>query len=359
MNTPRWLKWIGYPAFFWAVFFFSLYSNLPLHVVKDRVVGEMEKALGKGKQGRWGTEPKVTIGNMSPYRLTGVELKHLSIQMGSKDPDPGPTVDVDELKVRVGLLGFLFGNRDISFSGKLYEGTVEGEVSISQEEKSQVVNSIKVQAAGVDLARMPLVAGKVGVPMTGVFGADVDLELGATPHENGKGEVNLKLSRLSVGPGELVFPLPGLTGGLTIPPVDAGGLDGKIVFKEGAGKIEKFELKGRDLEAGLQGNVELNKSLGRSRLEVDGSFAIAEAFLKENGKFQAILDLAAPLKRVRTKDGAYPFNMRGNLSGPKFKLGKGGKSRRTGPKKRRARPNKPKKPEADKDEGGDGDKKEK
>jgi type II secretion system protein N len=340
MNAPRWLKWVGYPAFFWAVFFFSLYVNLPLHLVKDRVVTEMEKALGKGKQGRWGTDPKVTIGKMSPYRLSGVTLDRVSMQLGSKDPDPGPTVDVDTLSIRVGMLGLLFGDRDISFSGKFYEGLVEGEISLSEtEEKEPVVNAIQLDVTGVDLARMPLVAGKVGVPMTGVLGAHIDLELGETPQEKGKGDVNLNLSRLSVGPGELVFPLPGLTGGLSIPPVDAGALEGKIKFKEGKGRIDTFELKGRDLTASLDGTVELNKNLGRSRVEVEGKFAIAEAFLKENGKFQAILDLAAPLKKVREKDGSYPFNMRGNLSGPKFGLGKGSKSRRAS-SKRRARPNK-------------------
>ena len=91
----RFMKFFGYSSFFWFAFSVSLYLTFPMQALKGKVVTAMEEGLGKGKQGRYGTDPVVQFSSLNLWRFSGFSFERLSLQMGSKDPDPGPTVDFD------------------------------------------------------------------------------------------------------------------------------------------------------------------------------------------------------------------------------------------------------------------------
>jgi type II secretion system protein N len=367
MRAPRWFKTVAYPSWFLFCFVGSLYLTFPMHLVKEPIVTGLEGALGKGKQGRHGVDPKVSIGKMSPYRLSGVSLERVQLQLGSTDPDPGPTVDIDELNVRVGLFSLLFNAPTISFDVELYEGTIAGEVELKGLSKGkgdkvedaflghtfavlggQVggASVVDVEVEGIDLGRAPPVVEKVGVPVTGKLGGVVQLELGETPTKDAKGEIDLAIKGVTLGPGELKIPLPGLTGGLTLPLIDSGDLVAKAEVKEGKGTFEKLGLTGSDFSADIEGDLRIARKVDSSRLNASGWFKISEQFLEKNGKFKTIIDLASPLKRARDDDGRYHFDLRGSVKKPRFNLSKtGGKSKRRS-RRATARKPEPPKPEA-------------
>jgi type II secretion system protein N len=343
VSVPSWMRVAGYPGWFSVCFFFFLYATFPLDMVKGPVVAGFEDALGKGKQGRYGVDPEVKIDKLDVWRMTGVKLKRVSMRLGSTDPDPGPVIDLDAMGARVGFMSLLLNDPTVHFSAELYGGELSGSVSLKGDKqaedaffghtrallkgKAQEVSALYLKIDGVDLSRAPPVLEKVGVPITGVLGGKVDLDLGEDPAKEGKGVIDLKLAGVTLGPGELKIPLPGLTGGLTLPLIHMGDLEVKAPIEEGKAKFEKLGTDGKDFKLGLDLDLNLGSAMKLSRLTGDGSFQISEQFLEENSKFKTILDFAAPMKRARDDQGRYHFNLRGTLGSPKFTLSSsGGKS---------------------------------
>lgn len=345
--VPKWLKVTGYPGWFALCFFTFLYMSFPLTMVKAPVIAALEDALGKGKQGRYGVDPKVEIEKLSVWRMSGVELERVSLQLGSDDPDPGATIELDSVAGRVGFFSLLLNAPTLHFSAELYEGEVSGSVTLKGDEeaeesffghtfafidgKAQDVAALHVTVSGIDLSRTPPVVEKAGVPVTGMLEGKIDLELGKDAGKEASGDIDLKLAGVTLGPGELKIPVPGLTGGLTLPLIDMGDLEVKAPVSEGKAKFEKLGFNGQDFNADLDLELNLASRLNASRLSGDGSFQISEQFLEKNAKFKTILDFATPLKRARDDEGRYHFNVRGTVNKPKFSLSSsGGKSSKRG-----------------------------
>jgi len=332
----RFFKIMGYSTFFSFAFSFSLYLTFPMDAVKGKIITAMEEALGKGQQGRYGTDPMVSFSSIDLWRLSGIAFERLSLQMGSRDPDPGPTVDFDELRVRVGLFSLLSENPEVSFDAVLYDGELDGDVTVSTQGE---LKKIALELDDVNIGKMPILLSSSGVPTSGKMKGTINLNLGKKPSKDAKGNVDLVVAGLSLGPGELELPIPGMSGGLTIPSIGMGDLTLKTDVI--AGKAEKGALvmNGKDFQADLKPAVFFNDRLGRSRISGDGWFSISEKFLKDNSKFETLLSFASPLKKAKDREGRYHFNLKGTLSSPSAKLSRPKKGKSSlGKKKPRKRP---------------------
>jgi type II secretion system protein N len=336
MMKSRLLKIMSYSTFFSFAFTVSLYLTFPMDAVKGKIITAMEEALGKGKQGRYGTDPIVSFSSIDLWRFSGVAFERLSLQMGSRDPDPGPTVDFDELRLRVGLLSLLSDAPEVSFDAILYDGELEGDVTVSA---TGEVRKIGLELEEVNIGKMPLLLNSSGVPTSGNVNGSVNLHLGKKPSKDAKGNIDLVVAGLSLGPGELELPIPGMSGGLTIPSIGMGDLTLKTEVI--AGKAEKgtLAMNGKDFQAELKPALFFNDRIGRSRVSGDGWFSISEKFLKDNGKFETLISFASPLKKAKDGEGRYHFNLKGTLSSPSAKLSRPKKGKSSlGKKKPRKRP---------------------
>jgi type II secretion system protein N len=343
MSLPPWSKKLGYPGWFALCFFVSLYLTFPLDMVRPMVMSVLEDALGKGKQGRYGVDPVVKIDGLTLWRMSGVRLSRVSLQLGSTDPDPGPVLELDSLGVRVGLIGMLVNSPRVYFDADLYGGDLSGSVALTGDEqaadelygnvrallKGKPVDlaSLSLDVDGIDVARSPPVLAKVGVPATGVLGGKVELALGTDPSQDSSGEVNLKLAQVTLGPGELAIPVPGLTGGLSVPLIDMGDFLIKGKIKDGKGAFEELAITGTDLNASANLDVTMGSTVKLSRLKGEGYFQVSNDFLDKNSKFKTILDFAAPLKKARDDQGRYQFSVAGTLDKPRFDLASGANKR--------------------------------
>lgn len=333
----RFLKLWAYSTFFWLAFTTFFYLTFPVDRVKGIIVEKIEEALGKGKQGPYGVDPKVTIGMLSMWRLSGLDAKNVQIQLGSRDPDPGPTIDVDRLQARVGILSLLTDDKSISFSADLYDGEAEGAFVVDP--KGNVLE-LELDVEGVDLAKAPLLVGKLGVPATGALNLKADLDLGKEAEKNAQGKATIDVQKISLGPGELKIPLPGLTGGLTLPLIDMGDLKGEIDVKDGKGKFEKLKLDGKSISGELSGEIALRGRIGTSRLDGAGWLKISEQFLDENSKFKTLLEFPGPLQKAKDEEGRYHFTLKGTLASPSGALARDAGKKASSP----PRPPKPARP---------------
>lgn len=338
-RLPTWLRSALYGTWFSACFAVFLYGHLSssLQSLRGPLAAAMEDALGKGKQGRYGTDPVVQIGRISLWRLSGVELERVSVQLASTDPDPGPTLEFDTLQVRVGLFSLLLNEPTLTFGATLYGGEASGDVALRGAKgfEEQLFGQVRALAAGkvdgfrtldlelddIDLSRALFVQQLARVPAAGRIEGSIALDLGDNPDKEAEGRIDLALRGAELGPGELAIPLPGLTGGLTVPQVQLGDFVWKLSVAEGKGQSETLALQGKDVQADLSLALDVAPKFMQSRASGSGWFRIAPAFLEENGKFKTLLDFASPLKSALDDEGRYQFHWKGTLQRPGFKLG--------------------------------------
>lgn len=320
----RALKIAGYVAWFMAAFVVGVYLTFPLDEAKGAIIGLVEVQLGKGKQGQHGVDPVVQMGRLSLSGF-GVAAERVSIQMPSRNPDPGPTIDIDELSVGVRPWSLFSDAKTVVVDADLYGGSLSAVVSA---DAKGAVHDADIEADGIDLAKIPLVLERVGLPLAGQVELDAALEMGDAPEKDGEGSVRLTVKGASVGPGNIKA-LSAL-GGFEIPVVDLGNLVLDIPIKQGKGTIAGAKVDGKDVQLELFGDLFVKGKLQQSRLDVDGFFQPTASFLEREKKFQSLLELGekmggmsgVSLPRAKDEDGRYYFAIKGSIEAPNAALAK-------------------------------------
>jgi type II secretion system protein N len=306
----------GYVGWFCASFIIGVYWTFPLDEMKGIIVAQLEDALGKGKQGSYGVDPHVELGSLSLSGF-GIKADRVRIQLASRDPEPGPLFDIDELAIGVRPWSLLGKVRTLSLDADLYNGSIDAVVSV--DEKGGV-HMADIEIDDIDLSRMPMVQQALGVPITGRLNLRADLDLGPTPEKEGEGSVKLDLKGVTLGPGNLK--LAAAFGGFELPTIDLGNLKGEVPVKQGRGTLSGVKLDGKDLQLELLGELYLKSNIGSSRLDIDGWFQPTASFLAREKKFQSLLELGESLgggmslSKAKDEDGHYWFSVKGTMSSP-------------------------------------------
>lgn len=320
---------LGYGAWFLASFVVGIYLTFPLDDMRPLLIGLLEDQMGKGKQGTHGVDPKVEVGSLSLSGF-GVKAERVMVQLASRDPDPGPTLDFEELAVGVRPWSLLGKATTVTFDADLYGGNVDGVLSIDDKGS---VHGADIEVSDVDLAKILPVQAKLGVPIGGKLDLRAKLDLGATPEKDGSGDIKINLKGATIGPGNLK--MAAVFGGFELPVVDVGNLTGEIPVKQGRGTFTGVKLDGKDVQAELVGDVIFKGKLLTSRLDIDGWFALTPAFLEREKKFQSLLELGesmggsggASLAKAKDDEGHYWFSLKGPMQNPAGALSRDGGKR--------------------------------
>jgi type II secretion system protein N len=319
--VKRGLKLAGYFLFFDLCFVVAAVVMFPLQGLRPLIVDQAEKALGKGKQGRNGVDPVVTIGELAMSGL-GVKATRVQIQLGNTEPEPGPTVDIDAVRVSASLASIVSSTKTLQVDAELYQGDVSADVSV--DDKQNVV-AADIEVDGVELGRIGAIIAGLGAPVEGKVNADIDVVLGATPDKDAKGTIDIRIANLSVGPGNL----KAIPGGFELAePISLGALVIKAPVDKGQGQLDGRFEGAADVEAELTGTIALRGKLPTSRLDADGWFRPTAAFLDKNPKIKSALELgeklsipgAPSLSKAKDGEGRYHFEARGALQTMKPQL---------------------------------------
>jgi len=329
---------LAWGAWFSGCFLFFAVVTFPLEGLRPLVIAEGEKALGKGRQGVHGVDPVLTVGELGMSGL-GVKATHVGVQLANSEPEPGAQIDIDSVRIPLlPLVSFLTDKKTVKVDVALYDGDVSAAVTL--DDKKNLVGA-DIDIDDVDLGRATFLGEKLGVPIEGRLSADVELDMGAQAEKDAGGHVDLAIKGLGLGAGNL----KAIPGGFELPDgIKLGDLKGKMPIKQGQGTIEALKFEGAsDVEAEATGTVNIKSRLAATRLDVDGWFKPAAAFLDKNPKIKSAIELgeklslpgAPSLSKAKDDEGRYHFNARGAVQSLRPQL-----ARDNGKKATRARPTK-------------------
>jgi type II secretion system protein N len=306
-NRQRYLLWVGYVLFFFFCFFMFAYLTFPYDRLRDIIIDRFSSAPDEA-----GTKTAIKIEELSPHWFTGVQLEGVTVTR-TEDATSEPTViAIDEVTLRAAPLAYLFGNIEVSFGAEAGEGSLDGTYESDMEGKAK---HVVAELDGLDLGKMG-VGSFIGMPLAGVATGTVDLNL---PEEiaTSAGDIDIEIAGLTLGDGKNKMKIPGMAGGLTLDPIDAGTLKMKMALKEGIVAIETFEAKGKDLTLDGSGSLRLASPFDRTRTDLTIGFKVEESYKNKSEKSKIALELMSgnPVMRSATgSDGVTRLQLSGGLT---------------------------------------------
>lgn len=299
MRKIDWTVWkprLLYGGFVALAFLLALRWTFPSEAVKERLI------LEAGARG-WEIEvDDVSAGGLLGVRARGVKL----------ESHTGLAVPIDEVTASLRILPLLVGRRCVSFDAEIYDGSVEGRADLSGPERR-----LAVEVDGVDLGLALPLRKASGLDLLGRITGTADLTVPDQPNARPTGRVDLRVKEAGIAGGQL--PIPGMTGGLSLPRIGLGEVTAAVKVGDGKATFERLEAKGGDAEVQTEGlyfvvqpRMEFAPITGKAKVKV------GEAFWAKSGTqgFKSLAEMT--LASARGRDGAWSFAVTGSVGHPRL-----------------------------------------
>lgn len=316
MEILRKLRWVFYPTVFLVVFLFASYCTFPKAVIRDFAESAVTNAAMKMGPITRGS-PKISIKDVSLWRLSGVDMSGLKVVWPATQKDPPIMIDIDKLSGRLSIFPLLLGRKTISSKADFYSGKLDADVSLT---KQNALSLMDATLTKLDMAKMTFLESMIGAPLKGLLTIIADLNANTELSKDGSGTLSLTIEKGVFGPGMINLPEGGIVPSLSVPQVNLGNVTAKFALEKGQLDSKAFTLNGGDLEADVQLNISLGRVPQLSRLNGKGWFSLKKEFINANETVKMLFDLLPELRAASQGDGKVGFSLRGTLMRPQFKL---------------------------------------
>ena len=276
-----------------AVLAFVLFLILtfPYDVLARRLQMEAQRA---------GVE--LTLGSVGAGGLASLQARDVRVRvLPARGAEAWPELRFERAVFSPDILALIFRRTSFGFALRGYGGTASGHVALSNDPRLPGVSSFRIDAADLDLAAFPL-RGLAGVTGAGKVRVTADLPA-LLPVETAHGSLNVVVESAALTGGS-VF-------GFTLPRTAIGHLEGSVAVDKGIARVDKTAARGGDLEADVDGTVNLRPLLSLSQADLHLRFRPGEKWLNENAAIKGMMGL---IQNARQPDGSYLFTFTGPLS---------------------------------------------
>lgn len=261
----------------------------PAEAVGQRLVYGVEQASGGSFV--------LVLDDVGAWTLSGLKADDVQLLRKKKkrgrrakdDEGPAPTLfaALDNISARVQLLPLLGGAQLITIKGSAYDGSIDGELGLDGQ-----IRVMDLELDDLDLSLYPasLPDGEA-LQLVGRFNFESDLRLDPDDVDNSTGDIRLEIEDLAVLNEAFADSFDEAV-------IELENEDGKLVIKKGS-------FQGEKIQAELSGEIQLNKRIGKSRLDIKIQLNLDTSY--------DLLAKASGLKKARDSSGVYHFQCTGTL----------------------------------------------
>lgn len=301
-----------YAWFFWLCFGLFAYLTFPYHKLRDFIVDRVQyEQVGQFTRP---TGQQLSIVELEPSWFTGVRASGIQYSRPPRAPmDPPLELAIPEATARLKLLPLALGTGRLDFSAELPMGKLHGSVAVGL--FSQSLERFEIHFERVNLRALGGLRFLTTIPVRGILNGKVELDL-TSGLEKTDGIFDLVIRNLEIGDDETQLRIPGLPGGLTVPPAHIGDLELRLPVEDGIGFIEKLESEGEHLHVEGAGNFRLQAPFDASRFDILVKATFQDAYAESSPRAKTIMDLLsrnAVATQARTTDGAHQIRVRGSV----------------------------------------------
>jgi type II secretion system protein N len=305
------LRILGFSVFFMFAFFVFAYQTFPYHKLRDFVVDRVQfEQVGTRSRP---TGNHLSIVQLEPSWFTGVVASGVQFRREARDAiDPPLDLTIPEARARVSLFHLLVGTAKISFGAELPMGELHGHVATSLLGKPK---AFELHFDRVNLRALGGLRFLTQIPVKGILDGSIELDLGSSLEET-QGHFSLELTGTEIGDGETKLRIPGLPGGLSVPPVNAGTIVLDLPVEGGVGSVRKLEGRGEHFNVDGAGNFRLKTPFDASLFDILLKAQFVDAYARSHPRAETLiglLDKTPVASMARTTDGAYQIRVRGSV----------------------------------------------
>jgi type II secretion system protein N len=291
LNRYPILRRLLWPAGAILAFLFFFIVTFPYDLVARRIEMEAQRA---------GVE--LTIGSAGAGGLLSLKATDLRVRVVPvSGVDSWPELRFERAVFSPDILALILRRTSFGFSVRGYGGDARGHVALSDDPRSPGVSSFRLDASDLDLAVLPL-RELVGVTGSGKVKVKADLPA-LLPAEAAHGNLNLTVDSAAVT-GGTVF-------GFALPRTSLGHVEGAVTVDKGVAHADKTSARGGDIEADVDGTVNLRPLLSLSQADLHLRFRPSDRWLDANAPIKGMMGL---IQNARQADGSYLFTFTGPLS---------------------------------------------
>lgn len=204
---------------------------------------------------------------------------------------------VAKVDIRPRLRSLLTGTIMADYDMSIPSGDIEG--AFGMDSSTLYIES---DTEGIDLSKLPIDLEDGNLDLSGKLNLLADLALNQDEVKQSTGSISLSVDGLTLNSGTI--------SGFTLSETTFSEAALEMEVEDGKATVTKGNFIGDLLEANIDGYIALNKSIGRSRLN-----------LKIQLRFDDTLDKFAQIafKRSRDDDGVYHFRGSGTITNPRFR----------------------------------------
>ena len=311
------LRWVGYPVIYVFLLVLFIRVTLPFERARSLIQSRVNSALAD-------SGIYVSIGELGGYWFTGLELRDVTITETIDPTEEGakPTKfvsTIDELQASVSPFSLLAGDIALSFSGDAFGGQLDGDL-----EDDSGTRSLFLNLEGIDVSALPMLDSATGMPREGRLTGTIDFTMPEGKLNDSEGEFDLTITGFRLADGKTK-----IKGMLALPTIDAGTLNLKASVVKGNLEVKQLDVKGKDVNASVNGKVKLKEPFDRSLAELQLKFGFDDGYKDRNditkamlgdseGKVPGLMDMDAKVKRAKQKDGSYSWRIAGPFKNLRF-----------------------------------------
>lgn len=291
LNRHPMLRRLLWPAGAVLAFLLFVVLTFPYEVVARRIEMEARSA---------GVD--LTIGSAGAGGLASLKASDVRVRVvPASGTEAWPELRFERAVFSPDILALIFRRTSFGFSVRGYGGSARGHVALSNDPRSPGVSSFRLDTSDLDLAALPL-RELAGVTASGKLRVKADLPA-LLPVEAAHGNLNLTVETAAVT-GGTVF-------GFALPRTALGHVEGAVAVDKGVARADKTSARGGDIEADLEGTVNLRPLLSLSQADLHLRFRPADRWLDANAPIKGMMGL---IQNARQADGSYLFSFTGPLS---------------------------------------------
>lgn len=314
--------WLGVGAGFFLLF---TWLSIPTRAIAWRIGHEAKKA---------GYVVDIEDISVWPWGTITLENVQWTFEPSRAGQIPGKFV-LEEVDVDIGLFSLMAGNLDVEIEAEREEGRIR-----ARYQRDEEVTKVEFDVEELPLYDVPKARQALNVPLMGLFGFEVELEVPQNEYSKAKGFVEISCSGCRLGDDETKLYVPGSKGlknGVTIPEIDLGSLSGRMEIEEGKGEIvETIETESEDLAVAISGSIRLHDKIQLSGMDIVIKADFSDALQERSEKIRLMVQTANPKVKLDPPERGLGWRLEGVFGKPRFK-GIKSKSRRQRLEERRER----------------------
>lgn len=286
MKTMR--KWFLYIAYTMISMGCFLYILFPSDLIRGAVDAHLFKTF---------PNHQIDIGDLKPILPPGLEFEKVTITQ--KDSVWG---QIDELRVMPKIATVLSPQMDIDFKGLAHQGSLQGSIQLDQAGEDTKAD-LFLQLNDVQVADIVYLQDKLGKKLSGRLTGDLEIVNPTDSGQNVKGKLRIDDAGL-----ELANDI------INIKEVLLNTIDAEFTISKNVLSVKRFEALGGQVEGNLSGTIMLRKPMGKSRINLRGSFLPQEVLL---AGIEGLLPRNIFKQRKQGEKGM-PIRIYGTIDKPRF-----------------------------------------